>query len=122
MSKRLTADQRKREVILVRIPRPEDHFSWGWIAWAAVSATGFAILEGHAIRRARWDRTLSTHWRRTFGIHPQKPWHIVGRGVVIFGCFWVAQHIAFTPEEYVRVRRYLNIVEMPDAGKAPIVE
>lgn len=111
------SDSRKRDVIVVRIPKPEDHFNWGWIIWAVVSAVGFAALEGHAIRRQRFDRTLSTHWRRTFGIHPRKPWHVAGRAIVILGCFWIAQHIAFTPTEYVRIRRYLNIVEETGAGE-----
>lgn len=104
--------KQKRNVIIIRVRPPEDRYSWGWIVWTAICAVGFALLEGHAVRGRRYDRTLSVHWRRAMGIYPQKSWHIVGRAVVLFGCFWVAQHIVFAPHEYpVRWRRYLNIIE-----------
>jgi hypothetical protein len=104
-----------RKFIAVRAPK--DHYSWGWIVWTAICAIGFAVLEGNAIRRRRYDRTLSVHWRRAMGIHPRKSWHVIGRAVVLFGCFWIAQHIVFAPHEHsTRWRRYLNMIEEATDG------
>ena len=99
------------ERIVFRLPRPEDRYNWGWIAWAGVSAVGFAILEGHAVRSGKFDRTLSVHSRRLLGIRPRKRWHVVGRLAFAGGCVWLAQHVAFAPDEYLRFRRYINMVE-----------
>jgi hypothetical protein len=104
---------RTERPILIWLPRPEDKYSWGWIAWAGVSAAGFAALEGHAVRTGKFDRTLSVHSRRLLGIRPRKRWHVAGRLVFAGGCLWLAQHVALAPDEYLRLRRYINMVEEP---------
>lgn len=84
--------------------KPETPYTWGWLAWAAVTAGGFAALEGWAVGRGQHGNTLSAHWRRTFGIHPRKRWHPVSRTAVCGGLFWVAYHIAFESGEDPRLR------------------
>ncbi|MBF8189121.1 hypothetical protein ITP53_25985 [Nonomuraea sp. K274] len=43
---------------------------WGWIAWLAVSAGGFAVLEGIALVTEDKPDTLSENIRKWLGIDP----------------------------------------------------
>lgn len=86
------------------VPRPKTRYTYGWLAWAAISAGGFAILEGIALAKGEHGNTLSCHWRRVMGIYPEKPWTPAGKTVVISGLAWVAYHIAFEPGDDPRLR------------------
>lgn len=98
----------KRRVVEIRIPKPQDRYSWGWIAWAAVSAGGFAVLEGYALKNGHHHRTLSVHTRRLLGIYPPKRGAIIGRAISVSGmacfCAWFSHHIAFAPGDDPRGR------------------
>jgi hypothetical protein len=94
----------QRLTVLVRIPKPETQYTWGWIVWTGVSLGGFAVLEGIALRKGEHGNTLSCHLRRTFGIYPRKRWHPVGRAAFLGGLLWLGHHIAFAPGDDPRLR------------------
>jgi hypothetical protein len=98
----------KRIPVIVAIPKPEDQYTWAWIGWAAISAGGFAALQGYALRTGQHNRTLSVHTRKVLGIYPPKPWHAVGRAIIIGGmagfATWFSHHIAFSPGDDPRSR------------------
>lgn len=105
--------------ITVSIPKPEDRYTWGWIGWATLSAGGFAVLEGYALRKGQHNRTLSVHTRRLLGIYPRRPWSLVGRAIVIGGtagfAAWFSHHIALSPGDDPRLRDVIRIQEVSDA-------
>jgi len=82
-------------------------YTWAWIIWLAITASGFAALEGYALRKGEFDNTLSVHTRRITGIHPRKPWHLIGRAAVALGSLWVANHVAFGPHSNSRLHRIM---------------
>jgi hypothetical protein len=47
--------------------------SWAWVAWLAMSAGTFAILETIALINRRLGDTLSENTRRWLGITPARP-------------------------------------------------
>jgi hypothetical protein len=72
-------------------------YTAAWIGWLAITAGGFAALEGYALRHGEYENTLSVHTRRVIGIHPRKPWHPVGRMAIVCAAAWTVNHIAFGP-------------------------
>lgn len=88
--------------------RPQKKYTYGWIVWAGISATGFAILEGYALYKGEHGDTLSCHTRRITGIHPRQPWHFAGRAAVIGFCGWFTHHICFAPGDDPRQRANPN--------------
>lgn len=106
---------KSRRLVVVAVPHPEDRYTYAWIGWAAISAGGFAALQGYALRNGQHDRTLSVHTRRLLGIYPRKPWHPIGRAFVVGGmagfAAWFSHHIAFSPGDDPRLRYVLTEVE-----------
>lgn len=87
-----------------KLPR---RYTVGWIVWMAITAGGFAALEGYALRHGEFDNTLTHHTRRALGIYPRKPWHGIGRAFLVFGALWLVNHMAFGPHSNSRIHRLL---------------
>lgn len=80
-------------------------YTKAWILWMAITAGGFAALEGYALRHGEFNNTLSVHTRRVAGIYPRKPWHPISRMVMMLGAAWLVNHIAFGPHSDSRLHR-----------------
>ncbi len=93
---------RKRTKAEILLRRPETRYSWYWILWAAFSGGGFLILEGHAIRKGEIGNTLSVHWRRLFGICPERPWSPVTKMMVCGLLQWLIIHIVVEGKQEMR--------------------
>lgn len=74
--------------------QPQTRFGREWATWAAISAGGFAALEGYTLLKHNPHGTLSVHLRKVLGIQPNKRHRHVGRVVFVGGCAWLAWHIA----------------------------
>lgn len=64
-----------------------------WISWLLVTALTFSVLEGHAIYNKKHHATLTYTIRKQLGIHPVRPWKLVGTGFVVGFSSWFAVHI-----------------------------
>lgn len=64
-----------------------------WILWLLTVGVSFAILESHAIRNRKHHATLTYTLRKNLGIHPVRPWKILGSGVVVGFSVWFTAHI-----------------------------
>lgn len=64
-----------------------------WIAWLLTFGVSFAILETNAIVRNRQEATLTYTIRKQLGIHPVKPWKLLGTSVVAGFSLWFGVHI-----------------------------
>lgn len=91
--------------------KPQTRYTWYWIAWAVLSGGGFAILEGHAVRRGEVGNTLSVHWRRLFGIYPERPWSPVTKMMVCGLLQWLIIHIIVEGKEDIRRIAHEEIVK-----------
>lgn len=65
-----------------------------WIAWLAAMGLSFAVIEGIAIRKRNTKGTLTYTLRKQLGIHPAKPWRLLGHTVLYAATGWFAVHIA----------------------------
>lgn len=64
-----------------------------WLLWLLTVGTSFAILEAEAIRNKKTEATLTWTLRKNLGIHPVRPWRILGTGIVVGFSTWFAAHI-----------------------------
>lgn len=64
-----------------------------WLLWLLTVGVSFAILEGNAIRNKKTHATLTYTLRKHLGIHPVRPWKIIGTGIVVGFSTWFAIHI-----------------------------
>lgn len=64
-----------------------------WLLWLLTVGTSFAILEAEAIRNKKTEATLTWTLRKHLGIHPVRPWRMLGTGVVVGFSGWFAVHI-----------------------------
>jgi hypothetical protein len=90
--------------------RPQTRYTWYWIVWAILSGGGFTVLEAQAVRSGQVGNTLSVHWRRLFGIHPERPWSPVTKMMICGLLQWLIIHIIVEGKEE-RNARIRDIVQ-----------
>lgn len=64
-----------------------------WLLWLLTVGASFAVMEAHAIRNRKTEATLTWTLRKNLGIHPVRPWRIIGSGAVIGFSTWFSVHI-----------------------------
>lgn len=64
-----------------------------WLAWLLTTGATFVILETYAIKNRKTKGTLTYTLRKSLGLHPVKPWRILGASVVCGASAWFAVHI-----------------------------
>lgn len=64
-----------------------------WVLWLLTVGVSFAMLEAHAIRNKKHHATLTYTLRKNLGIHPVKPWKLLGTGIVVGFSAWFSAHI-----------------------------
>jgi hypothetical protein len=64
-----------------------------WIAWLLTTGISFAMLEGYAIKNRKTKGTLTYTLRKSLGLHPVKPWRLLGASAVCGASAWFAVHI-----------------------------
>lgn len=82
--------------------RPETRYTWYWIIWAVLSGGGFFALEAKAVASGEVGNTLSVHWRRLFGIYPEKAWSPVTKMMVCGLLQWLIIHIVVEGKHDIR--------------------
>jgi hypothetical protein len=64
-----------------------------WRGWLLTTGVSFAILEAYAIKNRKRKATLTYTLRKLAGLHPVRPWRMVGATAVCATSGWFAAHI-----------------------------